>query len=173
MTQPQDGTQAGLRMVQELRMVHEPLRGDVVALRKGLEVLDAATARAEDVEQLVDGLTVADLAWQLKAGCLHFCAHLDAHHTLEDARMLPVMQRRFPELADKIKRLRREHEEVKHLIVSIRASARLLNPGDEGSVRLVLDQIVQLADHLQAHLDFEEETLFPYFLRMDRDWHSA
>lgn len=173
MTQPREGKQAGRRMVRELRMVHEPLRSDVVALRTALEVLDAATARGEDIEQLVCGLTVADLAWQLKAGCQHFCAHLDAHHTLEDARMLPVMQRRFPELTGQIKRLRREHEEVKHLIVAIRAGARQLNPGDESSVRLVLDQIVQLADHLQAHLDFEEQTLFPYFLRMDRDWHGG
>lgn len=48
-------------------------------------------------------------------------------------------------------------------------AARRLDPGDEPSVHVVLEQVTELADHLQAHLDFEEETLFPYFLRMDRD----
>ncbi|MFD9119766.1 hemerythrin domain-containing protein [Streptomyces bottropensis] len=172
MTQPQAGTVAGRQMVQQLLMAHAPLRSDVAALRKGLEVLDAATTRAEDIEELLGGLTVADLTWQLKVGCQHFCAHLDAHHTIEDARMLPVMQHRFPELSGQIGRLRREHEEVKQMIVSIRADARQLNPKDERSVHVVLEQIVALADHLQAHLDFEERTLFPYFLRMDHDWHA-
>lgn len=172
MTDAAEGTRAGQLMVAQLRMVHRPLRADVVTLRDGLQRLDVASTRTEDVEELLGGLTVADLAWQLKAGCQHFCAHLDAHHTLEDAQMLPVMQRRFPELTGQIKRLRREHEEVKTLIVSIRASARRLDPADEQSVHVVLEQITELADHLQAHLDFEEETLFPYFLRMDRDWHA-
>ena len=86
MTQPQAGTVAGRQMVQQLLMAHAPLRSDVAALRKGLEVLDAATTRTEDIEELLGGLTVADLTWQLKVGCQHFCAHLDAHHTIEDAR---------------------------------------------------------------------------------------
>lgn len=86
--------------------------------------------------------------------------------------MLPVIQHRFPELSGQIGRLRREHEEVKQMIVSIRADARHLNPKDERSVHVVLEQIVALSDHLQAHLDFEERTLFPYFLRMDHGWHA-
>ena len=86
--------------------------------------------------------------------------------------MLPVTQRRFPELTDRIERLRREHAEVKRMIVGISAAARQLDPDDERTVHVVLEQIVELADHLQAHLDFEEQTLFPYFLRMDRDWHT-
>lgn len=173
MTPGSEGTLVGRQMVRQLRMVHAPLRSDVIALREGLEMLDAATTGTADIEKLLGGLTVANLAWQLKVGCQHFCTHLDAHHTLEDARMLPVMQREFPELTGQIRRLRREHEEVKHLIVSIRAGARQLNPDDEHSVAAVLNLITELADHLQAHLDFEEETLVPYFLRMDRDWHTS
>lgn len=85
--------------------------------------------------------------------------------------MLPVMQRTYPELTGRIRRLRREHEEVKHLIIGIRASAPQMDPDVEHSVHRVLEQITELADHLQAHLDYEEATLFPYFLRMERDWH--
>lgn len=170
-TAPSEGTPIGRAMVAQLRSVHAPLRHDVVVLRESLKRLDAATTRTQDVEVLLDGLTVASLAWQLQAGCVYFCSYLDAHHTLEDARMLPFMQQTFPELADPIKRLHREHEEVKHLIVAIKESARQLKPEDESSVRRVLQQITELSEHLHAHLDFEEETLFPYFLLMDRDWH--
>ncbi|WP_406118179.1 hypothetical protein [Streptomyces sp. NBC_00989] len=53
MTQPQAGTVAGRQMMQQLLMAHAPLRSDVAALRKGLEVLDAATTRAEDIEELL------------------------------------------------------------------------------------------------------------------------
>ncbi|WP_326700969.1 hemerythrin domain-containing protein [Streptomyces sp. NBC_01754] len=173
MTRPRTGTPAGRQMVRELLTAHAPLRSDVVALRDGLEMLDAATTRTQDVEELLGGLTVADLTWQLKAGCQHFCAHLDVHHAIEDARMLPVIRRQFPQLTDQIGQLRREHEEVRQMITRIRADARRLNPKDERSVHVVLEQIVALADHLQAHLDFEEQTLFPYFLRMDRDWHTG
>ncbi len=49
-------------MVQQLLMAHAPLRSDVAALRKALEVLDGGpTTRAEDIEELLGGLTVADL----------------------------------------------------------------------------------------------------------------
>lgn len=171
MTSAAEGTAVGQRMVRDLLAAHRPLRSDVVALRDGLERLEAATTRPEDIEQLLGGLTVADLAWQLRAGCQFYCAHLDAHHSFEDNAMLPVMKREFPELTGQIKRLRREHEEVKVLIVGIRAAARQIDPGQPPTVHRALELVAELTRHLEAHLDFEEEALFPYFLRMETDWH--
>lgn len=56
------------------------------------------------------------------------------------------MLRTFPELGPVIERLHAEHEDVMGLVAAP-------------------------AEHLRAHLEFEESSLFPYFRRMDTDWH--
>ncbi|WP_405485145.1 hemerythrin domain-containing protein [Nocardia sp. NBC_00511] len=165
-----ESTLAGSRMVEELLAVHRPLRADIVVLGCALEILTDATGDHSAVPEMINGLTIADFVWQLRLNCDYYCNVLTAHHSLEDHRMFPVMLRTFPELASAIERLYAEHADVVDLIRETRsATANLTTEPD--TVDRARVAVSVLADHLTAHLDFEESTLFPYFRRMDSDWH--
>ncbi|MET9489799.1 hemerythrin domain-containing protein [Nocardia sp. NPDC006630] len=99
--------------------------------------------------------------------CDFYCDVLTAHHSLEDHRMFPVMQRTFPELAPVIERLHAEHEAVATLITETKSAALSLS-AEHASVDRARAAITALAGHLMAHLDFEEQSLFP---KMHTDWH--
>jgi iron-sulfur cluster repair protein YtfE (RIC family) len=173
MTAQQSHTQAGRRMVEELRMAHRPLRRDITQLGVAIVMLEEAALAAEPVREIVAGLTVGQFAWQIKTRCGYFCDHLSLHHGIEDARMLPVMQRQFPELRSVIARLKDEHEQVSVLILEISAAARHLSSDDAESVNRLRGYLERLATLLAAHLDYEEASLFPYFNRMTQDWHRG
>lgn len=172
-------TPVGHAMVEQLTAAHRPLRSDVAALRAGLERLrDAmkgspADGVQADVRKMLGGLTVASATWQLQSGCQFYCQHLSLHHTIEDQRMLPVMAREFPELRPTVARLRRDHEEVLQMIRHLVRASDELDPSDITTIERVHGLVVTLADHLDRHLEFEEESLFPYFRKMKRDWHHG
>lgn len=173
MTTTPSGTKAGQRMVATLRAFHAPLRSDVAALRRALDELSRAVVDVRRADALIQGLTVADLAWQLRSGCQWYCSALEGHHAVEDARMLPVMEREFPELRPRIMKLRRQHEDVLDLLQAVVRASRSMTVDLPDTIATVRDLVTQLADTLREHLDLEEQTLFPYFLRMDRDWHHG
>ncbi|MCW2781462.1 MAG: hypothetical protein JWR35_1911 [Marmoricola sp.] len=171
MTSTGNGTRAGQQMVAQLRAFHAPLRRDVATLHQALAQLSDAVIDVDRVDGLIQGLTTADLAWQLKSGCQWYCQALEGHHNVEDARMLPVMERAFPALRSRIKTLRQQHEEVLLLLQQVVRASRAMTIDRPETVIQVRDLVAELADSLQTHLALEETTLFPYFLRMDRDWH--
>ncbi|MCW2795686.1 hemerythrin domain-containing protein [Nocardioides sp.] len=168
-----EGTFAGQQMVATLRAFHAPLRNDVAALRQALDELSQAVVDVEHADVLIQGLTTADLAWQLRSGCQWYCSALEGHHGIEDTRMLPVMEREFPQLRPHIKKLRRQHEDVLDLLQAVVRASRSMSVDRPETILTVRDLVTELADALQEHLDLEEDTLFPYFLQMDRDWHHG
>jgi iron-sulfur cluster repair protein YtfE (RIC family) len=160
-------------MVEQLRLAHRPLRSDIAQLDVAIGMLEQAALAAEPVREIVAGLTVGQFAWQIKTRCEYFCDHLSLHHGIEDARMLPVMQRQFPQLRSVIARLKDEHEQVSVLILEISTAARDLRSDDADSVSRLRGYLEVLATLLAGHLDYEEASLFPYFERMTRDWHRG
>jgi iron-sulfur cluster repair protein YtfE (RIC family) len=173
MTAQDFGTEAGRRMVEQLRLAHRPLRSDIAQLDVAIGMLEQAALAAEPVREIVAGLTVGQFAWQIKTRCEYFCDHLSLHHGIEDARMLPVMQRQFPQLRSVIARLKDEHEQVSVLILEISTAARDLRSDDADSVSRLRGYLERLATLLAGHLDYEEASLFPYFEQMTRDWHRG
>jgi iron-sulfur cluster repair protein YtfE (RIC family) len=171
--QASSSTAAGLRMVAQLRMAHTPLRTDLAQLGLAIAMLEEAVLATEPVREIVAGLTVGQFAWQIQTRCEYFCDHLSLHHGIEDERMLPVLQRQFPELTPVIMRLRNEHEQVSMLILEIGTAARELRSDDPETVDRLRNYLEQLATLLAGHLDYEESSLFPYFERMTRDWHHG
>ncbi|MDF2899069.1 MAG: cation-binding protein, partial [Rhodococcus erythropolis] len=81
-----------------------------------------------------------------------------------------VMTRNFPELAPAVERLQAEHKLVGEIVSEAKRASLALST-ESSTVNRAYAAISELADHMQSHLDFEEATLFPYFRRMDRDWH--
>ncbi|GAA1797399.1 nitroreductase/quinone reductase family protein [Actinomadura chokoriensis] len=97
----------------------------------------------------------AGVGAQLRINCLTLCQGLGNHHMGEDLQMFPLVERRHPELAPVLARLRDEHETVKHLLDELR---RVLGTGDPASL---LTEVDRLTAALEAHLDREEEQLVP------------
>ncbi|MFM9258194.1 hemerythrin domain-containing protein [Rhodococcus sp. 5A-K4] len=163
-------TVAGLRMIEQLRQVHEPLRADIEVLENALQLLSDETTDLTRIPEMIDNLTIADFVWQLRVNCDFYCKTLTLHHTIEDQRMFPVMTRNFPELAPAVERLQAEHKLVGEIVSEAKRASLALST-ESSTVNRAQTAISELADHMQSHLDFEEATLFPYFRRMDRDWH--
>lgn len=163
-------TPAGRRMVEQLRQVHEPLRADVEVLEQALVLLADETADRSSIPDMISGLTIADFVWQLRVNCDFYCNTLTLHHTIEDQRMFPVMTRNFPELAPAVERLQSEHKAVGEIVSEAKRASLQLST-DPTTVERARAAFTELADHMQSHLDFEEATLFPYFRKMDHDWH--
>lgn len=167
-TQPM--TRAGLVMVAQLRQVHQLLRDDIATLESTLAALRDAAADPEQARELLGDLNIARNAWSLRTHCEYYCDLLTGHHSLEDSRMFPVLLREFPELEPVLRRLGEEHHQVDALIARVRLKAALLDgtPGTAADARAVIGE---LAQHLRAHLAYEEESLNPYLGRLERDWH--
>lgn len=173
MTSTDPGTRAGQRMVAQLSAVHGPLRRDGAALRTSLDELSAAVVDVAAVGARLQGLTIADATWQLTNGCQWFCRTVEGHHDLEEALMFPTVERQFPELKGSVRKLRKQHEDVLFLVLSVVSASKEMDPQHPETIKRTAGLVAELADLLDAHLDLEEETLFPYFLRMDRDWHHG
>ncbi|NDU74721.1 nitroreductase family deazaflavin-dependent oxidoreductase [Actinomadura sp. DSM 109109] len=92
---------------------------------------------------------------QLRVNCLTMCQGLGYHHMGEDQQMFPLLERRHPELAPVVARLRREHEVVAELLDELRRAL------DSGAAASLLTEVERLTAALEAHLDNEEDRLLP------------
>ncbi|MFA1551816.1 nitroreductase/quinone reductase family protein [Actinomadura chokoriensis] len=120
------------------------------AFRRELELIRAEVAASGAV-----------LGAQLRVNCLTLCRGLGNHHMGEDQQMFPLLERRHPELAPALARLREEHEAVKELLDELR---RALDSGDPASL---LTEVERLTGALEAHLAHEEERLVPLLDTLD------
>lgn len=125
------------------------------AFRQELALLRAEVARAAAA-----GTPARGLVLQLRVNCLSFCHGLEFHHTGEDQMIFPWLEKEFPELAEPLTRLRREHEVVSDLVERLRALVGLDAPKDAApEPAAVLSEVDRLVGELEAHLDYEEAQL--------------
>ena len=86
-----------------------------------------------------------------------------AHHTIEDVIFFPALVERVPVAAELIGRTDKDHDHLDHLMEEIGgAMAALAAGGDPGRVTSLL---ADLAEHMDAHLGFEDEDVLPLFER--------
>jgi deazaflavin-dependent oxidoreductase (nitroreductase family) len=98
------------------------------------------------------------LGLQIRQRCLAFCRTLEFHHTSEDAHLFPGIARYHPELADVFDRLGEEHRTVTRIQGELAALLADISRADPRRFRSELDR---MSRELNAHLDYEEETLLP------------
>lgn len=122
-----------------LKAVHDGFRRELALIRK--EVASSG----------------AGLGAQLRINCLNICAQLHHHHTIEDDAMFPTVDRHHPELSAAMARLRGEHATLARLLEELGA---LLSEGSDDLDRLGAE-VNRLTAQVEAHLDYEEETLIP------------
>ena len=127
-------------------------------LRKELETLRAQANQA--IEGGIDTIerTPPDLAQQMRTHCLNFCGALKKHHGGEDMAMFPMLAKQFPALAPALAQLGEEHTLVARLQDDIQQLVDSFVPGETDSVQLRTD-LEQLANQLESHFRYEEETI--------------
>jgi len=97
------------------------------------------------------------LGLQLRQHCLAFCQSLEFHHTNED-HMFPVLEGHHPHLRETFERLRSEHRTVSRIQQELVALLADIGSADPKVFMVELDR---MTEELTAHLDYEEESLFP------------
>ncbi|MEU4231305.1 nitroreductase/quinone reductase family protein [Nonomuraea sp. NPDC026600] len=139
-----------------------PLGGGPNAGRGGdmlVAVHDAFRRELRLIRKEVAASGTGGLGVQLRVNCLTLCQGLHHHHTIEDARMFPGVEGRYPELGQVMERLRAEHETVARLLDELQ---RLLADGEpDVAADRVLAEVERLTTELEAHLDYEEQYLVP------------
>lgn len=98
------------------------------------------------------------LGLQIRQHCLAFCQALEFHHVGEDAHVFPAMETYHPHLKDVFERLRAEHRTVARLQQELGGMLADVAGADPERFRTELSE---LSKQLNAHLDYEEETLLP------------
>jgi hypothetical protein len=154
-------------MVRELLAIHRMLRRDlqqVRALAQGL----AAGAPAADIRAGIAELAIKSPVWALRLHCRHYCEFVRLHHGLEDRMLFPGLRRVYPELGPALDKLESDHEEVALLLEDVDSAVAVLVE-DETRRGAAVTALDRLANHLLAHLDFEEQSLSPALGQLD-DW---
>lgn len=159
----------GEAMAAEFRMVHDMIRRDLVRVRDLAESVGNG-ASGETVRDRVAEMAVSSPIWTLQVSCLRYCRFVHGHHVHEDSAFFPKLTRANPALTPAVERLKREHETVATLLAGIERQTEALDRDAtaRGTLSRALDE---LADHLLAHLDWEEDAIFPTLRRMN-DWRA-
>jgi deazaflavin-dependent oxidoreductase (nitroreductase family) len=123
----------------ELKAVHDGIRRELALFRREL----AASGPG--------------LAAQLRINCLTACGMVHHHHLSEDDEVFPLIERRRPEIAAVMARLRTQHREMAVLLEKLRAAVS----GPVAGSETALAELDRLTAALEAHLDDEEEQLIP------------
>jgi hypothetical protein len=155
-------------LFRELLWVHAMIRRDLNSVRR-LAVQVAAGAPADEVRTTIRGLQTEGPLWKLRVNCLAYCRFVHGHHRLEDVALFPILRRVEPALGPAVDRLEADHLGVSDLLDAIEAAAVDLETTEDAAPR---DRLVagldELAEHLLAHLSFEEEAIGPTLSR----WHE-
>ncbi|MFC4908618.1 hemerythrin domain-containing protein [Actinomadura gamaensis] len=159
----------GVELAQRLFVIHDQMRRDMDEFRRLVTaVVDGiggdAAARGR-LQGAMDAFRQRDWQRILPRYCAQFCSFVHGHHTVEDASMFPVLQKRNPDLAPRIKQLVEEHGRLVEHLDQLQQMIRLL-PGDPSLGPKMLAKVGEVAELLSAHLEYEETHLTPTLVRL-------
>lgn len=151
---PGEGPEEVRSLADKVVEVHVWLRGQ---LRNVSAEVDEYFAKAAAHEGEGEAPPVR-LGLQIRQHCLAFCQTLEIHHTGEDAGMFPALAAHNPHMADVFERLRTEHLTVARLQQELSELLTDITSADPEQFR---KELARMSSELNAHLDYEEETLLP------------
>lgn len=156
-SQPEEGQEAPLvatNLAEKLVEIHTWLRSQLRQVRAEADAyfVERAGRQGSDVPP------TPGLGLQLRQHCLAFCESLEFHHTGEDAHMFPGLASEYPHLSGAIDRLREEHRTVERIQKELLSLLTDIDTADPARFRTELERMTA---ELQAHLDYEEESLLP------------
>lgn len=165
----QEPKTAGEAMVAELIWVHDKIRHDLEVVRQlSSSVLNGAPA--DEVTSEIGRLQTNSPLWKLRVNCLYYCRFVHSHHMLEDIALFPELRRTNPALGPVVDKLEADHRLVSDYLDGIEEAVRDLGHEDTPEARRrIVDGLEGLAEHLLAHLEFEEKEISPT-LRQWTQW---
>jgi hypothetical protein len=86
-----------------------------------------------------------------------------AHHTVEDELFFPALVERVPEAARHVTRTDADHHHLDELLAACTAAIGRMAEGGDATEAATL--LIEVADHLDEHLDFEDAEVLPLFER--------
>jgi hemerythrin superfamily protein len=155
----EDETEQGRALYEELLWVHRMIRRDLDTVRQ--LAADCLEGRAADeLQSEIRSLEANGPLWRLKVNCLHYCRFVHTHHRAEDVLLFPRLREANPGIDSVVDRLEADHRKVAIHLEEVEQDARALSD-DDGieSRRSLAEALARLADHLLAHLAFEEENV--------------
>ncbi|MFD4994068.1 hemerythrin domain-containing protein [Cellulosimicrobium cellulans] len=113
-----------------------------------------------------DGPSASGPVTDLLVYCRGFCTALTRHHTAEDAVLFPELERRHPDLADVLRRLRQDHGMIAYLVADLeRALDRATDPvASRDAVARHLDGVGAI---MESHFRYEERALGSVLAALD------
>jgi iron-sulfur cluster repair protein YtfE (RIC family) len=160
--------QPGEHLVQELLWVHGMIRGDLETVRElARRVRDGAAPH--EVRAEIGALQTNSPLWKLRVNCLYYCRFVHSHHGGEDYHLFPALRRSDPALEPVVDKLEADHRKVSDILDEVEDAADDLVRHDttDGRERVV-ESLNTLAEHLLAHLDYEERSITPTLRRWER-----
>lgn len=158
-------TTIGQALVNELLWIHDKIRHDLDVIRE-LSARVLSGVPAAQVEAEITRLQSKSPLWQLRVNCLYYCRFVHMHHSLEDFALFPELRRANPELNPVVDKLEADHRQVSDYLDEIEALTRGLGRSDTHPQRQQLvDALEGLAEHLLAHLEYEEIHVSPTLLQ--------
>lgn len=151
-------------LADKLMEVHTWLRGQLEQVKAEVDAHFAARAAHQGPGEP----PAPSLGLQIRQRCLAFCQALEFHHTTEDAHLFPGIARHHPDLTDVFDRLSDEHRTVTRIQNELAALLAGIGIAEPRRFRTELDA---MSRELNAHLDYEEETILP--LLADVPWPPA
>jgi hemerythrin-like domain-containing protein len=123
---------------QELRRVHERLRGALQITRDAIQ----------------NGAPGEDATRDLLLYCHGFCVALDGHHGGEDRVLFPAIEAAYPHLAPVLRALQRDHSMIAHLLNGLQsATEHVATPED------LAGHLEGVAAIMESHFRYEERQL--------------
>jgi hypothetical protein len=155
-------------LFRELLWVHAMIRRDLATVQR-LAARVQEGAPAEEVRAAIRDLQSEGPLWKLRVNCLYYCRFVHHHHTLEDTALFPILRRREPALGPIVDRLEADHLQISVYLDAVETAANGMETDEEPIHRERLAATLgELAEHLLAHLAFEEESIGPALSR----WHG-
>ncbi|ASU85866.1 nitroreductase family deazaflavin-dependent oxidoreductase [Nocardiopsis gilva YIM 90087] len=153
---PQDGEAPAevTNLADKMLEVHTWLRSQLRHVRAEVDAHFAALA----AHQGPGRPPAPGLGLQIRQHCLAFCQFLEFHHKGEDEHLFPNVRNYHPHLGSTLDRLHEEHQTVARLQGELVTLLADISSADPERLRFELDR---LAEELRAHLDYEEESIFP------------
>jgi hemerythrin superfamily protein len=161
-----DESEQGRALYEELLWVHGMIRRDLDRVRQlASDCLDGRAA--DELQDEIRSLEANGPLWRLKVNCLHYCRFVHTHHRAEDVLLFPRLREANPGIGSVVDRLEADHREVAVHLDEVEQDTRALSDDDGIEHRRSLsDALGRLADHLLAHLAFEEESVAPTMRRL-------
>lgn len=158
-------SEAGRRGQETLLAVHQHLRDELVRLADIVEQVAAGELSIAGARSHVAQTTMRQNYWTLGAFCASYCRVVSVHHTIEDERMFPDIERGDASLAPVIARLSEEHEVIAGLLSEV-DEALVVTVGEPARLDDARAAVRRLGDQLLRHLAYEEEQLLPAIGRL-------